>query len=44
MFDAETLGDQSFLGCDHIFLAISGEAIMQPITGLTRTAKSDSVG
>jgi len=35
---------RSFLVSDHIFVAIAGEAIMQPITGLTRTAKSDRVG
>src|ERR1700722_9643253 len=44
MFDAETLGDQSLFGCDHIFVAVVREPIMQPVTGLARTTKSDRVG
>jgi len=43
MFDAETLGDELFLSCHHIFIAIVGESIMQPITRLTGTSKPDRV-
>jgi len=43
MFDAETLGDEPFLSSHHIFVAIPGKPIMQPIIGLTRTAKPDRI-
>ena len=44
MIDAQPLGDQAILGCDHVHVAVARETGLEAVAGLARLAVTDAVG